>query len=379
MSRQWRRMLPARRVAWLVAVLVLLAVPLYVSSSWLRVGEFVMIGAVGAIGLTLLTGQAGQLSLGTPFFMLVGGTAYCVLAGRSTGLTDGDLVSLGWPPLLAVVAAVLIAAGFGLAFAPVAGRVEGIYLAVATLSLVYLGLYLGQSLSQLTGGTSSGRTPEALSVFGFGLTDDEPEISLLGVPMRDEERMWYLFLAFTVVAYLLAQGAIKGRPGRSWRAVRDNSAAAGVMGVPVARVRAEVFAISSAYAGLAGVMTVHWFGLLKADESEFSGSWSITVAIGFLAMVIIGGMGSVPGAVLGACVVNGLPLVLQLLLPQSSLLRGLLSGDAGFTPVVLTAFVYGAAIILVVLFEPGGLAALGRRAAKTVSSSKSTPQKASVT
>src|SRR5680860_659269 len=79
-------MLPARRVAWLVAVLVLLAVPLYVSSSWLRVGEFVMIGAVGAIGLTLLTGQAGQLSLGTPFFMLVGGTAYCVLAGRSTGL-----------------------------------------------------------------------------------------------------------------------------------------------------------------------------------------------------------------------------------------------------------------------------------------------------
>jgi len=108
-------------------------------------------------------------------------------------------------------------------------------------------------------------------------------------------------------------------------------------------------------------MTVLWFGLLKADETEFAGTWSIVVAIGFLAMIIIGGLGSVPGAVVGAMLVNGLPLVIQLLIPQSSVLRELTGGDNGFTPIVLTAFVYGLAIIAVVLFEPGGLAALGRR------------------
>ena len=364
-----------RRVAWAALGLVLLAVPLYVSAPWLRVGEYVMIGAVGAIGLTLLCGQAGQLSLGTPFFMLVGGTAYCVLAGTPSEVNDDPFVGLGWPPLLALGGAVVVSAVFGLAFAPVAGRVKGIYLSVATLSLVYLGLYLGQSLSQLTGGTASGRNPEDLAVFGFSFTSNDPDVSLLGVPLRDTERTWYLFLVLTAIAYVLASGAIGGRPGRSWRAVRDNEYSAAVMGVPVARVRAGIFAVSSAYAGLSGVMTVLWFGLLKADESEFAGTWSIVVAIGFLAMVIIGGLGSVPGAVLGALLVNGLPQILQLLLPRFPALGDLLGADSGFTPVVLTAFVYGLAIIAVVLFEPGGLAALGRRLSSAVTSRTSTTTK----
>lgn len=364
-----------RRAAWVALIVVLLAIPLYITAPWLRVGEYVMIGAVAAIGLTMLSGQTGQLSLGTPFFMLVGGTTYTVLAGRPSEISTDELVGLGWPPLLALLGAVVVAALAGLAFAPVAGRVKGIYLAVATLSLVYLGLYLGQSLPRLTGGTASGRPPQDLSVLGLSFTSNDPELSLFGVPLRDTERMWYLFMLLTVVAYLLAQGAIRGRPGRSWRAVRDNESAAAAMGVPVPRVRAGVFAISSAYAGLAGVMTVLWFGILKPDESEFAGTWSIVVAISFLAMVIIGGLGSVPGAIFGALLVNGLPQALSLLIPRVDWLGALLAGDGGFTPVVLTAFGYGLAIILVVLFEPGGLAAIGRRlssvmAARTTSTKK---------
>ncbi|MDQ3733690.1 MAG: branched-chain amino acid ABC transporter permease [Actinomycetota bacterium] len=350
-----------RWAAWVVLAVVLLALPLYVSTPWLRVGEYVMIGAVTAIGLTLLTGQTGQLSLGTPFFMLVGGTSYVVLAGKPSEVSDEEFLGFGLPPMLALVLAVVVAAIFGLAFAPVAGRVKGIYLAIATLSLVYLGLYLGQSLPYITGGTASGRNPEDLTMFGFSFTSNDPDVSLFGVPLRDTERMWWLFLVLAAIAYVLAQGAIRGRPGRSWRAVRDNESAAAVMGVRVPWVRASVFAISSAYAGLAGVMTVLWFGLLKADETEFAGTWSIVVAISVLAMIIIGGLGSVPGAVVGAMLVNGLPLVIQLLIPKYTFLRDLTSGDNGFTPVVLTAFVYGLAIIAVVLFEPGGLAALGRR------------------
>lgn len=346
------------RIAGVVVLLVvLLALPLYLSAAWLRAGEFVMIGAVGAIGLTLLTGQAGQLSLGHAFFLFAGAVSYTVLA-PDPGVRGENvaLVSLGWPPALAVLGAVAICALLGLAFAPISGRVRGIYLGVATLALVFLGFYLGRELVSLTGGTGSGRAPADLSLLGFCFCDERPEnLVVLGVPFGQAERLWYAFLALTIVGYLLARGAVRGRPGRAWRAVRDNEAMAAVMGVPLARARAGVFAISSGYAGLAGAMLVVWFGILKPDESEI-GTYGINVSIAFLAMVIVGGLGSVPGAVWGAVLVYGLEKVLELTVTSASIF-----GIPGFTPVILTQFVYGAAIIAVLLFEPGGLAAIGRR------------------
>ena len=109
-----------------------------------------------------------------------------------------------------------------------------------------------------------------------------------------------------MIAYFLARGAVHCRIGRAWRAVRDNEAAATAMGVSVWRVKAGAFTVSSAFAGLAGVMTALWLDLVKPDENEFTGTYSLTVAIAFLAIVIIGGLGSVPGAVFGAIVVYGL-------------------------------------------------------------------------
>ncbi len=341
------------------ALLVLLAVPLYATPAWLRVGEYVMVGAVAAIGLTLLTGHAGQLSLGTPFFMLLGGTVYATCAAEP--LPESELVSLGLPPLVALVAAIVVCALAGLAFAPVSGRVGGIYLSVATLALVYLGLYLGQRFTEFSGGSASGRPAPAFTIFGFSFTSADPDFTFLGVPFYAQERTWYLFLAFTAIAVILASGAVRSRPGRAWRAVRDNPASAAAMGVNVAWARAGAFAVSSAYAGLAGVMTVLWFGILKADENEFDGSWSIMIAIGLLAMVLIGGLGSVPGAVVGSAFVFGLPLALQLLASKVGFLADLARGAGGFTPVVLTAFAYGSLVVVVVIFEPGGLAALARR------------------
>jgi branched-chain amino acid transport system permease protein len=348
-----------RVVLGLALLLVLLAFPLYVDATWLRVGEFVMVSAVAAIGLTMLTGHCGQLSLGTPFFMLVGATTYATLA--SDPVAESGLVALGWPPLLALLGAIVVSGLAGLAFAPVAGRVGGIYLSVATLALVYLGLYLGQRFSELTGGAATGRPSPAFEVLGFSFTTAQPEFLLLGVPLNAPERTWYLFLVFTAIAFVLATGAVRSRPGRAWRAVRDNPASATAMGVDVARTRAGAFVVSSAYAGLAGVMTIQWFGLLKADENEFDGSWSITVAIGLLAMIIIGGLGSITGAVVGAAFVSGFPLALNVLVPQVGFLQDLTTGDGGFTPVVLTAYAYGALIVLLVIFEPGGLAAIARR------------------
>lgn len=350
----------ARKAMWLALLIVLLALPLYLEAQWLKAGQYVMVGAVGAIGLTLLTGQAGQLSLGHAFFLLVGATSYTVLSAP----TDEErVIGFGIDPALSLVGAVLITAVLGLAFAPVAARLRGIYLGVASLSLVFLGLYFGQAAEELTGGTSTGRSPATFELFGFPFSN-EGDLEILNVPIRQTERVWYLFLGLLVIAFLLARGAVKGRVGRSWRAVRDNEASAAVMGVGVGRTKAGVFAVSSAYAGLAGVMTVLWFDILKPDESEF-GTYGINVSIAYLAMIIIGGLGSVPGALVGAFIVNGLPQALALYSTQAGWSTG--TGEGAFTPILISSFVYGAAIILVVLFEPGGLAAIGRRIAGRLS------------
>ncbi|MGW4829790.1 branched-chain amino acid ABC transporter permease [Amycolatopsis japonica] len=352
-KRDQGRLLKA--LAWVALLVVLLAIPLYLDAAWLKAGQYMMIGGVGAIGLTLLVGQAGQLSLAHAFFLLAGATGYTVLSGPSD---DERVVGLGLDPGLSLIGAVVVAALLGLAFAPVSGRLRGIYLGVASLSLVFLGLYFGQSAETLTGGTSTGRTPEPFSLFGFPFTNGGPEIELMGVPIRQAERLWYLFLLLTVLAFVVAKAAVRSRVGRSWRAVRDNEAAASVMGVSVTRAKAGAFAVSSAYAGLAGAMTVLWFDILKPDESEF-GTYGINISIAFLAMVIIGGLGSVPGALVGALIVNGLPQVLSLYSADLGWFSG--TGDGALTPILVSSFVYGAAIILVVLFEPGGLAAIGRR------------------
>lgn len=353
-DRKWR----IGRVAAVIALIVLLLLlPLYLPGDWLKVGTWIMTGAVGAIGLTILTGQAGQLSLAHAFFLLVGAVAYAVLTGP-TG--DPTYFGLGWPPLAGLIGAVLISGLAGAAFAPVSGRLRGIYLGVASLALVYLGFWLGRALPSIAGSTSSGRVPRPFSA--FGLSVDVPrqlsEISIAGVPLGRDERAWYLYLILTVIAYLLAQGAVRGRPGRAWRAVRDNETAAMVLGVSVVRTKASVFTISSAYAGLAGVMTAWWTGITKPDESEVAGTYGVTVSIAFLAMIVVGGMGSLPGAVLGAVVVFGMPVALPLVTQGGS---GAIGSGTAFTPIVITNLTFGALIILIILFEPRGLAGLGRR------------------
>jgi branched-chain amino acid transport system permease protein len=346
-------------VATVLLVAFLLALPILTGPqvAYLKVAQYILIGTVGGIGLTLLVGQAGQLSLAHPFFLLVGAVSYAVLAGDPN--ESPGLVGLGLPPLLGVLGAVVICGLVGLAFAPVAGRLRGIYLGVASLSLVFLGLWLGQSLELFTGGTSSGRPPPVFELFGFRFANSTPAPTIAGVPIQKQQRLWYLFLVFALGSYFLAQGAVRSRIGRSWRAVRDNEAAATAMGVHVTRVKAAAFTISSAFAGLAGVMTALWLDLVKPDENEFTGNYSLTVAIAFLAIVIIGGLGSVPGAVFGAIVVYGLQQFFLLGANQFGWFADTQFG--GLSAVILSAFVYGSAVVLVVLFEPGGAAAIGRR------------------
>ncbi|AKU18997.1 hypothetical protein VV02_16360 [Luteipulveratus mongoliensis] len=348
-----RRTTAVKVVLAAVAAVVVFLAPAYIDAEYLTVANWVMVGAVGGMGLTMLVGQAGQLSLAHSFFALVGGVSYAVLAGPRD---EASYTGLGLPSLLAAVLAVLCAGLVGAAFAPISGRLRGIYLGVASLSLVFVGFWLARELPSLAGSTSSGRYAPSLNLFGFDFGELHPELHVLNVPMGKVERSFWLYAALTALAYVLGRGALSGRVGRGWRALRDNEAVATVMGVSVVRQKALAFAVSSAYAGLAGVMVVWWYdGLMKPDESVDFGTYSTTAAISYLAICVIGGLGSLGGAVLGSVVVFGLPQIIQLVTSSDDY------SGTGFTPGVITNFVFGSLIVLIILFEPRGLAGLGAR------------------
>jgi branched-chain amino acid transport system permease protein len=337
------------RIALIPLVLLGLAVPFLADAFWLQIGLFAMAAAVAALGMTLLLGQAGQLSLGHSFFLAVGAYGYTFLAAPGDRLAGG----LGLPPALAAPLAVALAGAAGLLFSPIAARLRGIYLGIATLGLVFLGLHVLDNAPRLTGG-NNGRSvpPFALGGLTFGSDPGGPQY-LLNVLWGREQKLWYLFLLVTVAAYGYLRTLTRARPGRALRAIRDRELMAGIMGVPVMRYKAYAFLISSMYAGLGGVLFAIAFRRIVPE------TFGVSLSIEYLAMVVIGGLGTAGGAVAGAVFVAGLPSVLE---RYAGVLPGLSpsAGTSGVSPSVAAKFIYGAAVVVLLLFEPAGLAGLAR-------------------
>ncbi|WP_407841161.1 branched-chain amino acid ABC transporter permease [Streptomyces sp. DSM 116496] len=342
-------LLTARNAAAATAVLVLLALPFYLDRFWLQAGLFAIAAAIGAIGLNLLTGATGQLSMGHAFFLAVGAYGYCALAGDGSTAGGHELVGLGLPSWLAAVLAVALAGAAGGLFSPIAGRLRGAYLGIATLALIFIGQHVLFNATSVTGGFN-GREVEPLSLFGF--TFDDTETVIAAVPFQSAEKLWYVALALLLGGALFARGVLRGRPGRAMNALRDHSIAAGVMGVPVARYRAAVFVLSSMYAGLAGVLLALVFQRTVPDY------FGMVLSLEYLAMIVIGGLGTVSGAVVGAVFVSLLP---QLLTRYSDALPLVSApGTGGVSPGEASRYLYGAAVVVAVLFLPGGLTGITR-------------------
>jgi branched-chain amino acid transport system permease protein len=338
----------------LLAVLaVLLALPLYIEEFWLRTGFAVAGAVVGAIGLNLLVGTTGQLSLAHAFFLAVGAVSYTYISGESGGLgTRAVLRGLELPPIVGMVVGVLLAGLAGLLFSPVAARLRGIYLGVASLGLVFIGVHVLNTWTPVTGGFNGRSVPE-FSLFGFTFGNDDPQLFVLGVPFREAERLWYLGIVLALAAYLFARNLLRSRPGRALQTLRDSEVAASVMGVNVQAYKARVFLVSSMYAGLSGVMYALSIGSIAPE------SFGLTVSVLYLAMIVLGGLGSVAGAALGAAFVTALPLVFQQFADVLPLVSA--PGEGGISAGVAARFLFGAAIVFVVLFEPGGLAGFANR------------------
>ncbi|MGO1542782.1 MAG: branched-chain amino acid ABC transporter permease [Gulosibacter sp.] len=330
----------------IVLAVILLILPLYISTYWLQLGFLVSSLAIGAIGLNILTGTAGQLSMAHPFFMGLGALSYVVLAGEPAETSLGPIIGFGWPPVLAMVGGVIIAGIAGLIFSPLSARLSGIYLAVASLALVFIGVHVLNTAHALSGGFN-GRAAPTFELFGLVFGASENPIVILGVPFGKAELHWYLGLVVLAIGIWFGKNLLKSRTGRALKLIDSSPLTASVVGVEVMENKGKVFFLSSIYAGMGGVLYALAIGSIAPQ------SFDMNLSLEFFAMIVIGGLGSIGGAVVGAAFVIALPQVLQANAAALTFIT-----QFGITTAHLANYIYGAAIILVLIFKPTGIAGL---------------------
>jgi branched-chain amino acid transport system permease protein len=329
-----------KRVWFGVLLVVGAALPFLLEDAMLQTFSKAMITAVGVIGLGLLTGYAGQVSLGHAFFIGLGAYTAAVLGGDPDGRRLGFGITELW---IWLPAAGLVAALAGLLVAPLAVRLRGLYLAIVTLGLVFVGGHFFNEWRDATGGPGIGRSMPAPTLFGYELGVDD---TALGIT-RDQKLYWLMF-AVLVVFGLAARNIARSRIGRAFTAIRDRDVAAGVMGVNLTRYKATAFAISSFYAGCCGALLYVVPGFLAPN-----GVFSLEVSVLFIAMLLIGGVGTISGAILGAFFITFLPTVTRVL---PDFVPFISANPTEFPNVfVLEQVLYGALVIIFLIFEPRGL------------------------
>lgn len=344
-ARPSTRRRTAIAVVLFAAAVLLLIAPLYLDAFTLRLGFAICGAAIGSIGLNILTGAAGQLSLAHAFFIAIGAMSYCYLAGEPDPASGP--AGLGWPPAVALVVAVVLSALVGLAVSPMSSRLSGLNLGIASLALVFIGQHLMATLVDITGGFQ-GRLAPDFELFGLPFSN-EGDVVVLGVPFGRYERLWYLGVVLLIAAALIARNLLRGRAGRAFRMIRDQELAAAVSGIDPRAAKRQAFVISSAYAGLAGVM----FALFVGSVAPLS--FTLELSVQYLVMIVVGGLGSVGGSIVGAAFVTGLPLVIQRYADEIAAVI------PAVAPSALARYAYGAALILVLLLQPAGVAALWSR------------------
>lgn len=299
---------------YLLLLAFLLLLPLVLDSYNLSILTFIAIYSVATIGLMLLTGYTGQVSLGHAAFFAIG------------SYTSAILTLKGIPFVIAMPVAGIFAGLVGIGVGFPALRLSGLYLAIATMGF---GFIVEEVLSRW----------ESLTRGNLGILVKPASIGPL--IFDSEAKFFYLALAVLILTILLARNILRSTTGRAMIAIRDSEIAAQTMGISLARYKTMAFAISAFLTGIAGSLYAHKIAFINPE------SYTIVVSIEFIVMIIIGGLGSIHGAIFGTAFVIMLP---QIIIMVKDYLPTYLQEQTGLQPAV-----YGLMVILFILFEPLGL------------------------
>ncbi len=309
---------------WLgITAALLVLFPFMASDYWMYLACLVAINVASATGLNILTGYTGLVSLGQAAFMGLGAYTVAIMQSR-----------WGTPFALNLLAGGVVAMVGGIIVGIPSLRVKGLYLAIATIAASFIAHFLFANL-KITGGTG-----------GLSLAPAR----IFGIDLDTSFRLYWLIMPVMVLMLLGAANVFRTRIGRAFIAIRDRDISAEVLGIPLLRYKLLSFGLSSFYAGVAGGLWAYFFRVVTPE------SFPLTMSIFFLAAIIVGGMGSILGAILGAVFMTMVPELLKLivdLLPGGSDLTVFLS------PVRL--IIFGGLIIGFLVFEPLGLAEIWRR------------------
>lgn len=318
---------PIRQDRWGIAVLLLVAfviIPSIASEYWLRsILTPFLVFSLAALGLNILTGYAGLLSLGTAGFMAVG-----AFAAYNFHIRVPEI-----PFLINFALAGLIAAGVGILFGLPSLRIKGFYLAVATLAAQFFLEWLFTRVGWFTNYSSSG-------------VITAPPMVMFGFEFSSAESRYLLTLSIVALLALVAKNMLRSNIGREWMAIRDMDIAAEIIGIPMLRTKLLAFAVSSFYCGVAGALWAYvYLGTVEPQAFDIFRSFEI------LFMIIIGGLGSILGSFLGAAFIVLLPIFLN---NVSALVAG--GTLSAHTLSHLELVIFGSLIVFFLIVEPLGLA-----------------------
>ncbi len=315
--------LPLARASAIGALVLLVLLPLAVDSHQMALVNLMVLASIGAIGLNILVGYTGQVSLGQGAFMMVGSYTAALVTLR-----------LGAPFWVGLLAGGAMAAAVGTFFGIPSLRIKGLYLAIATLAAQFIIEWTINHSTWISGGVQS--------------TIYVPTPHFFGWPINSEYRRYFMILPVAVIAYVAAQNLVRSRVGRAFVAVRDRDVAAEIIGVNIFKYKLLAFAVSSFYAGVAGAL---WTYYLKIANYEH---FTLATSVSYLAMIIIGGLGSVLGSVFGAVFITLLPIVLVYVVEGGAALFGFKYAAIADFLANLRLIIFGGLIIVFLAIEPEG-------------------------
>ncbi|HYU84770.1 MAG TPA: branched-chain amino acid ABC transporter permease [Kribbellaceae bacterium] len=328
---------PAKKIWTAVIVLAGFALPFLLTDDLLIVVATGFVASIGAIGLNIVTGYAGQVSLGHAFFLALGAYTAAVLSGDNSRLIGFGITLLPvW-----LLASGLVAGLAGLLVAPLVVRLRGLYLAIVTLGLVFIGEHVFKHWKALTGGVGVGRPAAVPELFGIQFAVD-------GASYTKAQKLYLLTFVLLVVFGVLARNLVRSRTGRALAAVRDRDIAAEVIGVDITRYKAIAFAVSSFYAGVAGSLLYVTIGFVEPS------SFSLGLSVQYIAMILIGGVATISGSIMGALFITLLPRLTRELPAVLPFISGS-TAAGGLSVFTVETILYGLLIIVFLIFEPRGL------------------------